>query len=166
MTQSDIASENALLPWSHRQNAAVRIAVTLLAGAGSALIGTLAHRMGASSNIPYGLALAFAVMGLSAWCARARLDVSGLALHLIASSATAWGVALSTTSSNALIVIRFSAELPFFSEHAGNIWLYGLIAIQVAMALMPDRWFVVPPRTVIDRDAEHRDDAQPANDDQ
>ncbi|OZG67433.1 alcohol dehydrogenase [Bifidobacterium eulemuris] len=166
MTQSDTASENALLPWSHRQNAAVRIAVTLLAGAGAALIGTLAHRMGASSNIPYGLALAFVIMGLSAWCARARLGVSGLALHLIASSATAWGVAMSATSSNVLIVAGFSSEMPFFSEHAGYIWLYGLIALQVVMVAMPRRWFTVPPRTVIAQEPEIHDDAQPAIDEQ
>lgn len=166
MNRPESAYENALLPWSHRQNAAVRIALTLLAGAGAALIGTLAHRMGAAYNIPYGLALAFAIIGLSAWSARARLGVSGLALHLIASSAVAWGVAMSATSSNVLIVAGFSSEVPFFSEHAGYIWLYGLIVLQVTMVAMPSRWFTVPPRTVLTQESENHDDAEPDTDEQ
>ena len=135
----------------------MRVTITVLAGAASAIIGTFAHRMGASANIPYGLALAFVILGLSTWCARARLGIIGLALHLIVSSAVAWGIALTTTSDNALVVAGFGTAVPFFSQHAGYIWLYGVIILQVVLALMPSRWFVVPPRAVSgpseDRDA-------------
>ena len=57
--------------------------VTVVAGILCGIVGTFAHRMGASANIPYGLVLAFLILGISAWCARSRLDVVGLALHLM-----------------------------------------------------------------------------------
>ncbi|MBW3089800.1 alcohol dehydrogenase [Bifidobacterium miconisargentati] len=134
------------LPWSHRRNALVRSLITMLAGAFAAFIGTFAHRMGASADIPYGLALAFLLIILSTWCARARLGAVGLALHLITSSATAWGLALATTSGNALIVAGFQGDMPFFSQHAGYIWLYGIVLVQVVMLVLPARWFTIPPR--------------------
>lgn len=138
--------DRSLLPWSHRQGVVVQVSVTVLSGACSGAVGTLAHRMGASMNLPYGLALAFAVLGLSAWCARARLGVSGLALHLIASSAIAWGLAVGGSAGDVLVPIGFSAEVPFFSQYAGYIWLYGLIVLQVLLLAWPRAWFVIPPR--------------------
>lgn len=137
----------ASLPWSHRQNALVKGLVTLLAGAFAAFVGTFAHRMGASANIPYGLALAFLLIILSTWCARSRLGVVGLALHLIASSGTAWGLALTTSSGNALIVAGFQGDMPYFSQHAGYIWLYGIVLVQVVMLVLPARWFAIPERS-------------------
>ncbi|NEG54422.1 alcohol dehydrogenase [Bifidobacterium sp. SMA15] len=135
------------MPWSHRLPAAGRTAVTLLAGLGVALVGTLAHRMGASMNIPYGLALAYAITALSTYCARARQGVTGLALHLIASSAGAWGIALfGGPGGDALVVAGFSTAAPFFSQHAGYAWLYGVILVQVVMLAMPSSWFRIPPR--------------------
>lgn len=134
----------ASLPWSHRQNALVKGLVTLLAGAFAAFVGTFAHRMGALANIPYGLALAFLLIILSTWCARSRLGVVGLALHLIASSGTAWGLALTTSSGNALIVAGFQGDMPYFSQHAGYIWLYGIVLVQVVMLVLPARWFAIP----------------------
>ena len=113
------------MPWSHRQNVFVQMSVTVLAGAGSGFVGTLAHRMGASVNIPYGLVLAFVILGLSAWCARARLGASGLALHLIASSIVAWGLAVGGAAGDVLVPVGFASAMPFFSQHAGYIWLYG-----------------------------------------
>ena len=139
-----------MLPWSHRQNALVRTLITLLAGAFAAFVGTFAHRMGADMNIPYGLALAFLLIGLSTWCARARMGAVGLALHLIASSITAWGLALTASSGNAVIVGGFQGDMPFFSQHAGYVWLYGLVVVQVIELCLPRAWFVVPPRKVAD----------------
>lgn len=136
----------ALMPWSHRQSTLVKALVTIAAGAGSGLVGTMAHRMGASMNIPYGLVLAFLILGMSTWCARARLGAVGLALHLIASSIVAWWLALPGPGGDALTPIGFNAEVPFFTQYAGLIWLYGLIIVQVLMLMLPRGWFVVPPR--------------------
>ncbi|MBT1181153.1 alcohol dehydrogenase [Bifidobacterium sp. CP2] len=133
-------------PWSHRFGPVGRTLVTLAAGAGAAFFGTLAHRMGASADIPYGLALAFLIIGLSTFCARARQGVTGLALHLIVSSITAWGLAVGGAGDDALVVAGFSTPMPFFSQHAGYIWLYGVIVVQVVMLALPSRWFVIPPR--------------------
>lgn len=101
-----VKSTTELRPWSYRQNALVKSLITIAAGVASAFVGTFAHRMGAELNIPYGLVLAFLLIGLSTWCARSRMGAVGLALHLIASSLTAWGMALTTTSGKALIVAR------------------------------------------------------------
>lgn len=140
------ALDASLLPWSHRCNAVGRALITMAAGVLAALFGTFAHRMGAEMNIPYGLVIAFLLIGLSTWCARARSGVIGLGLHLITSSATAWGIALTATNGNAVIVGGFQVAMPFFSQYAGYIWLYGLIVVQVLELFMPSRWFVVPPR--------------------
>ena len=137
---------NDPLPWSHRQNELVRALITVLSGALAAFVGTFAHRMGADINIPYGLALAFLLIILSTWCARSRMGVIGLALHLIASSMTAWGLALTTTSGNALIVAGFQGDMPYFTQHAGYIWLYGLVLVQVIMLVVPARWFTMPAK--------------------
>ncbi|KFI97775.1 alcohol dehydrogenase [Bifidobacterium stellenboschense] len=132
-------------PWSHRFGPLGRTAVTLLAGAGAAFVGTLAHRMGAAVNIPYGLLLAFLIVALSTYCARARQGVTGLALHLIVSSAVAWGLALfGGPGGDTLVVAGFSTPTTFFSQHAGYIWLYGVILIQVAMLVLPASWFRIP----------------------
>ena len=102
-----VKSNTDLRPWSHRQNVLVKVSITIAAGVASAFVGTFAHRMGAELNIPYGLVLAFLIIGLSTWCARSRMGVVGLALHLIASSLTVWGMALTTTSGKALIVAAY-----------------------------------------------------------
>ena len=132
-----VKSTTELRPWSYRQNALVKSLITIAAGVASAFVGTFAHRMGAELNIPYGLVLAFLLIGLSTWCARSRMGAVGLALHLIASSLTAWGMALTTTSGKALIVAGFQGDMPFFSQHAGYIWLYGLILVQVVLLILP-----------------------------
>ena len=132
-----VKSTTELRPWSYRQNALVKSLITIAAGVASAFVGTFAHRMGADL-------LAFLLIGLSTWCARSRMGAVGLALHLIASSLTAWGMALTTTSGKALIVAGFQGDMPFFSQHAGYIWLYGLILVQVVLLILPARWFVIP----------------------
>lgn len=139
-----VKSTTELRPWSYRQNALVKSLITIAAGVASAFVGTFAHRMGAELDIPYGLVLAFLLIGLSTWCARSRMGAVGLALHLIASSLTAWGMVLTTTSGKALIVAGFQGDMPFFSQHAGYIWLYGLILVQVVLLILPARWFVIP----------------------
>lgn len=136
----------SLLPWSHRQHIVVRVLITMLAGAASGVVGTLAHRMGAEYNIPYGLALAFLILGISTWCARARCNAIGIGFHLIASSGVVWGMAMYGPGGDAMIPIGFSAPMPFFVQNAGSIWLYGEILLQVVMLFLPARWFVVPPR--------------------
>ena len=42
------------------------------------------------------------------------------------------------------------ANMPFFSDHAGYFWLYGIVLIPCIMLLLPKRWFVVQPRTDTD----------------
>ena len=74
-----VKSTTELRPWSYRQNALVKSLITIAAGVASAFVGTFAHRMGAELNIPYGLVLAFLLIGLSTWCARSRMGAVGLA---------------------------------------------------------------------------------------
>lgn len=58
-------SDPTLRPWSHRQPYAVRVLITIVSGIAAGVVGTLAHRMGAAQNIPYGLLLAFLILGIS-----------------------------------------------------------------------------------------------------
>ncbi|RBP98302.1 alcohol dehydrogenase [Bifidobacterium aemilianum] len=137
------------LPWSHRLTPAVRLLVCLLAGMGVALIGTFAHRMGASRNLPYGWVLALVIVGLSAWCARSRSGVIGLGLHLISSSAALWLLAISGRGGEVLIPIGFggSAPIPYWSQHVGYFWLFGLVVVQLLVLVLPSRCFNMTPST-------------------
>lgn len=139
-------SNESLMPWSHRQSPFVQMLITLLAGVASAFFGTLAHRMGASMNIPYGLVIAFLILGISTWCARARMGATGIGVHLIASSVTAWGVAICGVNGSALTPVGFSGAVPFFSQNVGYMWLYGLVLMQVVMLFLPRHWFEIPAR--------------------
>lgn len=139
-------NNESLKPWSHRQRPFVQMLITLLAGAASAGVGTLAHRMGASMNLPYGLAIAFLILGISTWCARSRMGAIGIGMHLIASSVMAWGIAICGVNGSALTPVGFSGEVPFFSQNVGYMWLYGLVALQVVMLFLPRAWFAIPPR--------------------
>lgn len=132
-------------PWSHRQIPAIRFLITILAGIFSAMIGTLVHRMGAVYNIPYGLLLGFILVGLSAWCARSRDGIIGLALHMIASTTTVWLMAMVGPGGDAMIPVGFHADnLPFFCQNAGTIWLYGVMVVQIILVLCPRRMFTIP----------------------
>ena len=141
-------SDPTLQPWSHRQPYAVRVLITIVSGIAAGVVGTLAHRMGAAQNIPYGLLLAFLILGISTWCARARSNAVGLGFHLIASSAAVWMLTGYGPGGDALVPVGFSGEVPFFCQHAGVIWIYGVIVIQVVMLFLPARWFMVPDRLV------------------
>ena len=151
-TPSRRRSDPALQPWSHRQPYALRILITIASGVAVGVIGTLAHRMGAAQNIPYGLLLAFLLLGISTWCARwcarARSNAVGLGFHLIASSAAVWMLTGYGPGGDALVPVGFSGEVPFFCQHAGMIWIYGVIVMQVVMLFLPARWFMVPDRLV------------------
>lgn len=130
-------------PWSYRHGYPVRLLITVTAGVGAAVIGTFAHRMGASMNIPYGLVLAYVILGLSTWCARSRCGITGLAMHLIASTTTAWMIAAGS-GNDALTPIGFNSDsMPYFSQKAGYLWLIGMIIVQLAFAFMPPKWFSI-----------------------
>lgn len=139
-------NNESLMPWSHRQSPFMQMFITMLAGAASAFVGTIAHRMGAFMNIPYGLVIALLILGISTWCARARMGTTGIGVHLIASSVTAWGVAICGVNGSALTPVGFSGSVPFFSQNVGYIWLYGLVILQVVMLFLPRKWFTIPPR--------------------
>jgi hypothetical protein len=147
------------LPWSHQFNAPIRALICVLAGAGVGVIGTFAHRMGAARNIPYGLVLALAIVGISTWCARSRSGVTGLALHLISSSAVAWLIAMGYPNGDALTPIGFGSTVPYFSQHVGYLWLFGMILVQVALLPLPARQFHMPERRVNYDFTEDKDDA-------
>lgn len=139
-SQSQDGIDRRLLPWSHRLPVWARFLVDLLAGAVVGVIGTMAHRMGASANIPYGLVIAYALVIISTWSARSRDGVSGLALHLISSSLVVWTVMAGYgPGGDAMIPVGFgeTATLPYFSNNAGYFWLYGVVLIPLIMLALP-----------------------------
>ncbi|WP_407712194.1 alcohol dehydrogenase [Bifidobacterium tsurumiense] len=146
------SSQRTSLPWSHRQSAPIRTAVTTASAVASALIGTMAHRMGAVDNIPYGLALALLLVLVSAWCSRSRQGVAGLAWHLTVSSTVTWFMSQYGPGGDVVIPIGFSVPMPYFTEYAGYFWLFGIILIQVILLLVPSKCFVIPEADGIGND--------------
>ena len=152
-TQPREDGDRSLMPWSHRLPAWARLLIDLIVGVAVGMVGTMAHRMGASANIPYGLVLAYALVAISTWSARSRDGVTGLALHLIGSSLMVWTVMAGYgPGGDAMIPVGFgdSASLPYFSDNAGYFWLYGVVLIPLVMLASPKRWFTMPPRDADD----------------
>ena len=148
-SSQDVAPDAQLMPWSYRLPIWGRFLVDLVSGIIVGVVGTMAHRMGASMNIPYGLAIAYLMVIISTWSARSRDGVSGLALHLIGSSLVVWTVMSGYgPGGDAMIPVGFGGDdpMPVVSEQAGYLWLYGVVLIPVVMLVLPKRWFVTPPR--------------------
>ena len=75
-SSQDVAPDAQLMPWSYRLPIWGRFLVDLVSGIIVGVVGTMAHRMGASMNIPYGLAIAYLMVIISTWSARSRDGVS------------------------------------------------------------------------------------------
>lgn len=131
------------LPLTYRGNLALRLLVTALSAFLVGMVGTFAHRMGASSNIPYGLVLGFVILGLSAWSARMRAGYAGLSVHVVVSYWVIWHLAAHYGPQLSLLTpIGFGQEsgLPFFSIYAGYSWLYGSLVLHVLIFILPQRF--------------------------
>ncbi|BDR53199.1 hypothetical protein KIM372_11060 [Bombiscardovia nodaiensis] len=115
---------------------------SLLLGALSGLVGTLAHRMGATGWVPYGLIIAFALLIASSYWSRASAGAIGLGLHIIGASSLIWLLMGYGPGGDVLIPIASPAFTNFVDQHAGYIWLLGSLVVQVLMLLLPKRWFV------------------------
>lgn len=139
-------TDSARLPWSYRHGTALAITVTIVSAVVAAVLGTMAHRAGLRHNIPYGLVLALAIMGMSAWSARARTGEWGLAMHFITSLA----VLMELTSFNGgrtyLMVGGTSLFPTWIGQQISYLWLYGAVAVQIVIALLPRAVFVIEPR--------------------
>ncbi|MFT8703892.1 alcohol dehydrogenase [Bifidobacterium aquikefiricola] len=139
-------AQRSLMPLTFRFSMGLRLLISLLLGFFVALVGTVAHRMGAAMNIPYGLLLALVLAGLSAWEARARSGIIGLVLHLVASCFGVGMLAGQGPMGDVLIPVGGAAFTTYFGLYVGYYWLLGLIVVQFVIALLPLHWFVVVPR--------------------
>ncbi|WEV69836.1 hypothetical protein OZX73_02930 [Bifidobacterium sp. ESL0775] len=128
------------LPWSFRQNAVVRALICVVSGIVVGVCGTLVHRLGAQYNVPIGLLLAFLILVIATWSARARSGIVGLALHLMFSTSVA-GFFANFMGDILLPMGFYSTTLSFFSQYVGWLWLGGLIVIPVIFVFFPERWF-------------------------
>ena len=132
-------------PWSHRQSTLVRLLLCAFAGLGSGLVGTLAHRMGAMNNLPYGLVLALLLVALSTWAARLRSGAIGVACHLVACWMSVWLLATWGPGGDVLTPIGFGGKVPFFSQYAGTAWLLGVVMVSLTVLIAPRRWMYGTP---------------------
>lgn len=122
-----------------------RVLVTIISACAAGFIGTIAHRLGASSNVPIGLLLALLLVTMSAWSSRARLGVTGLGLHILFSTLALWLMSGYGPGGDAVIVFGFaSSDMPWLSQHVGVLWIAGMLFVQVALLLVPRRWFIAP----------------------
>lgn len=116
--------------------------ITIVSALLSGVIGTGLHRSGADLNIPWGLVFAFVLVGLSTVLARRRLGAMGVGFHLIAASAVIWWLAITMgPGGDVLVPIASAAFTTFFSMHAGYIWLFGSVILQILVLLIPKRTF-------------------------
>lgn len=128
-------------PWSHNLPVWGRYVVTFVSAILCGLIGTFAHRVGAAINMPIGLVVAFLLILISTWCARSRTGILGLLLHVICSSAVVWIMALRIIGNDVLVPVGFYAQLPWLSQNAGRIWIYGVVVLPLLMIFLPSKFF-------------------------
>lgn len=123
-----------------------RICVALVMGVVVAFVGTMIHRSGAPIGIPWGLALALALLAAAAWIARCDLGQIGVGFTLLSTSIVIWALALSSGGNESVLIpIGSPAFTTWASKYAGYIWLFGSIAIQLIVFLLPSSWFPQRP---------------------
>ncbi|WEV41543.1 alcohol dehydrogenase [Bifidobacterium sp. ESL0682] len=149
------------LPWSFRQNVVVRALICVVSGIVVGVCGTLVHRIGAQYNVPIGLLLAWLILMISTWSARARSGIVGLALHLMFSTAVT-GFFADFMGDVLLPMGFYSTTLSFFSQYVGWFWLGGLIVVPVIFAFLPRRWFVIANKDKANAKEESADDSDEA----
>lgn len=141
------ADSQSLMPWSFRIGYFPRLLVNMFSALAVSFVGTFTYRNGIDINIPYGLVLAFAILGISIWLSRARSGAVGLGLHLFVSSSFIWFLAARTASNGSILIPAGGAALStFFSHYSGYIWLYGSIVLHILILIVPKRFAVVRPR--------------------
>lgn len=116
-----------------------------LLGALAAVAGTMVHRGGGEWNVPWGLALAFLIVGLSTWNARVKSGILGLGVHMVAFGLVAYALAGQGPGGDVIVPVGGVSLRTFLSQHAGYTWLVGAVVVQLAVLLMPARWFRLPP---------------------
>ena len=119
----------------------VRLLLCAICGVVAALVGTGAHRMGASVNIPYGLVLGFGLIACSSVMARALAGSIGLGVHLIISSIVVWQMTGYGPGGDIMMPTGGEALTTFFSLRAAMIWFYGMLLVQVAVIVLPSTLF-------------------------
>ncbi|KAB8286710.1 hypothetical protein [Bifidobacterium avesanii] len=118
-----------------------RVAICLPIGAVAALVGNVAHRMGAAQNIPYGLLLAFLIIGVGAVFSRGFAGTVGVAVHLIVSSVVVWQMSSYGPGGDILMPTGGASLVTFFSHYATLLWMGGMLVIQIIVVCLPSRLF-------------------------
>ena len=80
------ADSQSLMPWSFRIGYFPRLLVNMFSALAVSFAGTFTYRNGIDISIPYGLVLAFAILGISIWLSRARSGaafVCFVVLHMV-----------------------------------------------------------------------------------
>lgn len=123
----------------------LHVLAAALLGALAAVAGTVVHRGGGEWNVPWGLALAFLIVGLSTWNARVKAGILGLGVHMVAFGLVAYALAGQGPGGDVIVPVGGVSLRTFLSQHAGYTWLAGAVVVQLAIMLMPARWFRLPP---------------------
>lgn len=105
------------------------------------IIGMFTYRLGAAYNVPYGLAITLAVVGLSTFLAGVRGGIWHQFVHATISTVIVWILAFMSDSSSTLVAIGGAALTTLWSQKASILWLYGIIIVQILVALFPQKWY-------------------------
>lgn len=104
----------------------------VIAAVAAVIIGTLLHRSGAAQNLPWGLTLAFALVGAGSAISIRRKGVMGAAVYMLVSTLLVWSFAMYMgPGGDVLIAGRSEAFTTYFSKNAGLLWLYGVMVVQI-----------------------------------
>lgn len=110
---------------------------TVVSSALVSVVGMFTYRLGAAYNIPYGLFLSLAVVGVSCYLAGVRGGIWHQFLHALISTVIVWAMAFASSSASTVVAMGGTALITFWSQKASIIWLYGIIVIQIVVVLLP-----------------------------
>ena len=130
------ATETRERPWL------LSVALIAFFATATALVGTALHRSGVDADLPWGLCLAYLLIGWSAAFARQRLGMIGVGFHLVVSGLAIWILATTSGAADSVLVpVGSAAFTTFFSLRAGYFWLFGSTIVQILAMFLPKRWF-------------------------
>lgn len=141
MQNSEIQRTDVQGAQVQRTHALTALLITIASACAVALIGAVAHRMGAASNIPYGLVLSLMMVAGSTYAARRRGGGLHVGVHLSISGLITAYISQTAVNTRALIIMGFAVDnYPYWTQYVGIWWMLGMVVVQLVILLLPRRW--------------------------
>jgi hypothetical protein len=143
------APAEPLIPWSFKLPVGWKIVISCVSAVIVMFIGTAISRSGAQYFVPWGLLVGFVLIFASSWSARARGGFMCSLFHFIVTWICVWLFLgfIGYGPGEVYPMLLGSVEgANFLMQNSAFIWIGGLTVIQVVVAFLPKKFFVLKAR--------------------